>query len=90
MLKALCVAYCGLVASLAKMYEENLPVNDVLAEMIGRRQIIDPLDLAELHISNKEIPVPIFIYRPLPNGTIDVWNRTEMILPFEIISTTFN
>ena len=71
--------YSRLTAAIARMYEAGLPLVPELKDRAKQLGIIDPLDLAELHVKMK-IPCPIFINKPLPDGSFDEWDPNEMIL----------
>ena len=75
--------YARVVASLAEMYAEGLSVHEDLKDKI--KNIIDPIDLAELHLK-LHIPCPIDIVRPFLNNTNEIFHPHEMILPDELIN----
>jgi hypothetical protein len=75
--------YSRLVSTLAELYNRGLEVHPDLRDLIIEKNIFDPLDLAVLHISMKQIPCPVTIERPI-NDMIEIWHRHEMILPSEL------
>lgn len=75
--------YARCISSLAGMYSLNFPLHPKLKVQQEKKNIYDPLDLAELHILDQTLPFPIDIQRPIKGNekVYDVWNPTEMILP---------
>ena len=77
--------YSRLISTLAKMYEKGLDLDPDLISIVEQKKLIDPLDVAELHIK-MGIQCPIKIIRPLPNGKVEIWKVSEMILPYDLIN----
>lgn len=73
--------YARAISTLAKLYELNFTLHPVLAKEARKRKLIDALDIAELHMNMKELPYPIDIIRPMPDGTNEVWMPREMKAP---------
>jgi len=80
--------YARLVSALATLYSAGLEVHPKVEAVARSRGVYDLLDLAEIHISFKDVPCPVNIERPMPNGTFEVWRREEMILPSELVTAT--
>ncbi|GIW70166.1 MAG: hypothetical protein KatS3mg101_0913 [Patescibacteria group bacterium] len=76
--------YARLLGTLAKLYEKDFPVHPKLMEEAKKRKIYDPLDLATLHLSMKELPCPILLVRRRPDGSVLKLSPREMILPDEL------
>lgn len=74
--------YPRVVSTIAKLYAANFVLHPILEKEVKKRGLIDPLDVATLHVDMlDQIPCPIYIGRPMPDGTIEVWDPKEMILP---------
>lgn len=80
--------YARLVSALATLYAAGLEVHPKVEVEARTRKLYDPLDLAEVHISFRDVPCPVNIERPMPDGTFEIWKREEMILPSELVFVT--
>lgn len=83
--------YTRLISALAKAYEEGLKTHSKLDQLLDEHrrngeEIYDPLDLAEIHVRNQDIPCPIHIERVMPDKSIEIWYLAEMILPHDTVN----
>lgn len=76
--------YSRLVSGMATLYSNNFPVHPALMAVVKERNIIDPLDLAELHMeADRDIPFPLDILRPY-QGVLEAWNARELFRPSDL------
>ena len=76
-----------LIASLAKLYSNGLPVHPDLQTYITG--MIDPIDIAEVHVKHrKTVLSPININRPIlgRSNMLELWYPDEMYTPEEVIA----
>ena len=76
--------FTRIVGALANLYANNvIPVHQELAKKLGDKY--DPLDIAEVHVKETKLPIPIDIERPLPTGYVEIWDPREMVMPFQML-----
>jgi hypothetical protein len=81
--------YARVVGALAKMYDANFPLHLDVKAAAEDLEYYDPLDIAVLHLSMRDIPCPIDILRPMPSGKFEEWNPSEMVFPSEMYDHKF-
>jgi hypothetical protein len=79
-----------LAGSLGEFYARDPPMNPQLTDVIKKKKLIDPLDIACEHLERqRHIPCTIYIKRPLPTGGYEKCDWKDMILPDEVINHQF-